>query len=118
MTTLMKKITFTRKSTPEFVEWLTSRRNDKGWSISELARQSGVSRIYIHQIISGKKGITLNFCYLLAVVFCVSITEVLDIAGYKRDFYTPPVKQDEPDISPWRKAKEKSQAINRKNEPA
>lgn len=43
----------------------------KGWSISELAARMGVSRQYVHQILSGKQNVTLKklaeICHALQV---------------------------------------------------
>lgn len=45
--------------------------DSKGWSMSELAARMGVSRQYVHQILSGKQNVTLKklaeVCFALQV---------------------------------------------------
>ena len=78
----MEKIEFTQKITPEFIEWLTSRRDEHGWTITELASRVSMTRGHIHKVLSGEKDITLKLCYSLAMAFSVPTTEVLSIAGF------------------------------------
>jgi transcriptional regulator with XRE-family HTH domain len=65
----------------DFVTWLNTELNARGWSRSELARRGGVSAEAISQAISGKTRPGLKLCRAVAKAFGLSLEEVQRRAG-------------------------------------
>jgi transcriptional regulator with XRE-family HTH domain len=67
----------------DFVSWLYSEMEGRGWSISELARRAGVSHVAISNILNHKRNIGIDVCSGIAHAFrdSYSYTEVFRLAG-------------------------------------
>jgi len=65
----------------DFVTWLTTEMNTRGWSNSELARRSGMAHSTISMIISGQKKPGWDFCAGIAGAFGEAPDKVFRLAG-------------------------------------
>lgn len=65
----------------ELRAWLTQELKQRRWSQGELARQTGVSRSFITQVLSGDVKASVNFCHKIAAAFGESPETVLRLAG-------------------------------------
>lgn len=64
-----------------FISWLTSEINSRGWTNSELARRAGVRHSTISMLLSGHNKPGLDVCVGIAKAFKVSPEDVLRRAG-------------------------------------
>ena len=65
-----------------FSNWILSQLDEKGWSQSELARRSGLTRTTISKIINEQSSIGTESLIGLSKAFRVPVTEVLQQAGF------------------------------------
>lgn len=63
-----------RTAVEEFIEQVRTRLLEKGMSISELAREAGVGRPYLHRILSGEQVPSLTNAEAVAKVLGLKIT--------------------------------------------
>jgi transcriptional regulator with XRE-family HTH domain len=73
----------------ELVLWLTKSIEDKGWSLRELARRSGVSHTTISLVLTQQRLPTWDFCAQVAQVFDMPPEQVFRMAGL-----LPPLSED------------------------
>lgn len=66
-----------QSSVDEFIEHVRARIDETGITISDLARQSKVTRPYIHRILAGEQVPTLTVAEALAKVLGLKITTLL-----------------------------------------
>lgn len=52
--------------TDAFGIWLDSELQRRGWSQAELARRTGVTGAFVHALVRGKRGASLQTCVALA----------------------------------------------------
>jgi len=67
-----------RERSPEIGKRVKKLRDELGWSYSELARKSGVSRSYLYRIEAGKSSPTEDKLRSIANALGVSITDLLE----------------------------------------
>jgi len=65
----------------EFVDWVRSQMNIKGWNESELARQSGLSHQSVQKVLSGVNNPGYKFCYAVSKSFKIPVEVLLEKAG-------------------------------------
>ena len=61
--------------------WILSQLDERGWSQSELARRSGLTRTTISKIISEQSSLGIDSMTGLAKAFRLPVTEILQQAG-------------------------------------
>ena len=66
----------------DFIAWLNFETEKQGWSLQQVARRIGVSRIDITRIARGQASPSADLCQRVALVFNVSPVEVLHRAGF------------------------------------
>ena len=66
----------------DFITWLNFETEKQGWSLQQVARRVGVSRIDIARIARGQTRPSVDLCKRVALVFNVSPGEVLYRAGF------------------------------------
>ncbi len=66
----------------DFITWLNFETEKQGWSLQQVARRVGVSRIDITRIARGQARPSVDLCERVALVFNVSPMEVLHRAGF------------------------------------
>jgi len=71
----------TKEAPREFVVWLQTQMDDKGWGVSETARKAGISHTPISYILNNGDQPTFETCKGLAQAFDIPITTVLAMAG-------------------------------------
>jgi transcriptional regulator with XRE-family HTH domain len=58
------------------------RRNGKGWSLADLARESGLSKAYISDLENGTAGKpNIQYIYAIGVALGVTLSELLEESG-------------------------------------
>jgi len=65
----------------DFIEWLISEADKRGWSSNRLARECGVSHTAMAKLISGKQRITFDMSYKIALAFKMPPEKVFRLAG-------------------------------------
>ena len=67
----------------ELIKWVNGQIQQKGWTMNELARRSGLSSGYTSQVLSGKKDPGPKFYQGIAKAFNVTLESVeqLDQSG-------------------------------------
>jgi len=65
----------------DFINWLTSELNQKGWTNSELARRANVVPSTVSTILSGQKKPGKTFCAGVARAFGLPVDQVMRLAG-------------------------------------
>ena len=60
-----------------FSEWLEQERKRRNWSISELARQAGVTPSAMNRVINEGRGVGIDVCIGIARALGISIEEVI-----------------------------------------
>ena len=68
-------------SSEAFRKWLTEELDRRKWSHGELSRQSGISRPYISQVLSGDAHASVAFCYKIASTLGEAPEKLLRLAG-------------------------------------
>lgn len=63
-------------------DWLTTELAERGWSMRELARRSGISTAQISDVISGNANPGVKFCQAIAKGLGVPPTEIFRLAGH------------------------------------
>ena len=66
----------------DFIAWLNFETEKQGWSLQQVARRVGVSRIDITRIARGQARPSVDLCQRVALVFDVSPAEVFRHAGF------------------------------------
>ncbi len=61
--------------------WLTQEINQRSWSHSELARQSGLSQAAVSNVLSGDRRAGADFCVKIAQALQEPPEKILRIAG-------------------------------------
>ena len=62
-------------------KWVHDQLNQRGWSLRELGRRSGIDHSILSKIFNGKREPNLPFYRDLAKAFGVSLEEILRIAN-------------------------------------
>ena len=65
----------------EFIAWLVSEMDTRGWSQSETARRGKISSQMINAVVNRQTGVGVPFCTGVARAFNVPVEEVLRRAG-------------------------------------
>jgi transcriptional regulator with XRE-family HTH domain len=65
----------------EFITWLNVETETRGWTLHQIAQQTGVSRATISRIARGEVAPSAEFCRRIAMIFRVSPEEVYRRAG-------------------------------------
>ncbi len=65
----------------EFIAWLVSEMDERGWSQSETARRGKISSQMINAVVNRQTGVGIPFCRGIAKAFGVPIEEVMRRAG-------------------------------------
>jgi transcriptional regulator with XRE-family HTH domain len=61
-------------------------RNGKGWSLSQLAKESGLSKAYISDLENGSAGKpNIQYIFAVAVALSVTLSELLEESGARAD---------------------------------
>ncbi len=66
----------------DFISWLSSETERQGWSLQQMARRVGVSRVDITRIAMGQMRPSADFCREVAIVFNIPLGEVFHRAGF------------------------------------
>jgi len=62
------------------------RRNGKGWSLADLARESGLSKAYISDLENATAGKpNIQYIYAVAVALGVTLSELLEESGARAE---------------------------------
>lgn len=61
--------------------WILEELEDRGWSMSELARRSGVTHATISRIVSGERNPSAKMCVAIARALKMQSEEVMRLAG-------------------------------------
>lgn len=65
----------------DFATWLMREIETRGWTNAELARRAGISAASISMVVSGQKGVGLDFCLGVSRAFGQPPETVLRKAG-------------------------------------
>lgn len=65
----------------EFIAWLVSEMDTRGWSQSETARRGKISSQMINAVVNRQTGVGVPFCTGIARAFGVPVEEVMRRAG-------------------------------------
>lgn len=65
----------------EFVEWLTEEMNSRGWGVTQLAKEAGLSHSTVSQVLNRKNGASFEFCNAIAPALGYTAEEVFRYAG-------------------------------------
>lgn len=76
------------KAPKEFIDWLKSKIDEKGWSMRETARQLGVSSPVVLSIITDGDAPSWDTCEAISKAFDVPTVVVMQLAGKLTE--TPP----------------------------
>ncbi len=76
-------------SSKHFSDWLEKEIEKRGWSMSELARRSNVSRPAISRVVSGERGAGSALCRAIAQAFDMPEEKVFRIAGLLSELPAP-----------------------------
>jgi len=70
--------------TPEQLlgRYLRELRLNRGWSLDDLSKRSGISCSSLSLIERGRKNISVKFLYKLSFVFNENATHILEKSGY------------------------------------
>jgi len=79
-----------------FVDWLTTEVERRGWNNSELARRAGVGHSTVSQVLSLQQNPGLGFCIGVARAFDIPPEDVLRLAGLLPPL--PPAVKEEREI--------------------
>lgn len=82
----------------DFLAWLNSEIQKKGWSNNEFARRCSLSSSYVSVILSGKNPPTWDFCASAAEALLLPADEVFRRAGLLRPTNRPEELQTIVDI--------------------
>jgi len=66
----------------DFITWLSSEAERQGWSLQQMARYVGASRIDITRMAKGQIKPSADFCRQVAIIFDVPPVEVFRRAGF------------------------------------
>ncbi len=66
----------------DFIAWLSSETERQGWSLQQMARRVGVSRIDITRIAKGQMRPSADLCRQVAIIFGIPPVEVFRRAGF------------------------------------
>ncbi len=66
----------------DFIVWLSSEAERQGWSLQQMARRVGVSRVDITRIAKGQMKPSANLCRQVAIIFGIPPVEVFRRAGF------------------------------------
>jgi transcriptional regulator with XRE-family HTH domain len=65
----------------EFIAWLVSEMDERGWSQSETARRARISSGMINMVVNRQTGVGVPFCAGIAKAFGITTEEVMRRAG-------------------------------------
>ena len=81
----------TMGTTDELINWINKELLQRGWSIRELDRRSGISHATISRVLTGQRNPGVDFCKGMAKAFKTSPVVVLAKAGI-----IPPLDDEDP----------------------
>lgn len=79
----------------DFITWLTTEIDERGWNNSELARRAGMVPSTISMVISGHNRPSMEFCVKIATALGESPDHVLRMAGHLDPAPSPVSREDE-----------------------
>ena len=66
----------------DFIAWLSLETERQGWSLQQMARRVGVSRVDITRIAKGQMRPSADLCRQVAMIFNIPPVEVFRRAGF------------------------------------
>lgn len=93
---------------------LTAKREERGWSESELARRAGLNQSTVHRILKGEsQNPQINYIERLARALGLDIAEVLGLRGTATPEVAPgPALQDRVPLISWVRAGDLCEAVD------
>lgn len=76
-------------SLEHFGDWLETEIQERGWTMSEMARRCDVSQPAISRVVSGERGAGPELCRAIAHAFDMPEEKVFRIAGLLSELPTP-----------------------------
>ena len=79
----------------KLTDWINTQLNEKGWSYSELARRSNLSKGTISNVMTGQQTAGWDFCHKIAKALKIPSETVFRLAGLLPSLPTDHIQEEQ-----------------------